>query len=177
MTHFDWSAHGLRMLAEGEALSSAGSSARGQQKASAYADPVSWLVFEAVEKALQSVRDSVLAARRTVGQIVVSDICTLHTMQHIARDLPRNRLSPLRFSGACPGLVCSLPGQLLHFSGPSLVLSMPPEAGLLPAALLARDWLSSGAASHVLVSAHERDGEQQRIRCALLLAQAEQVAP
>ncbi len=102
----------------------------------------------------------------------MSDVCTLHTMQHIARDLGRNRLSPLRFSGACPGLVCSLPGQLLRFSGPSLVLSMPPQDGLRPAA-----WLDSGAASYVLVSAHDTDGAQHRARCTLLQLQTEQVSP
>lgn len=177
MTDLDWTSYHLRVLGQAESLAAFDSAAGAAQKTSAYADPLSWLVFEAVERALDSCRDAVLTAGQTVGHIVVSDICTLHTMQHIARDLVRNRLSPLRFSGACPGLICSLPGQLLRFSGPSLVLSMPPQDGLVPAALLAQDWLNSGAASYVLVSAHERDGTQHRVRCTLLQPQAERVNP
>ncbi|MFC0708230.1 coronafacic acid synthetase [Azorhizophilus paspali] len=177
MTDLDWTAYHLVALGQAESRAALGSATGAAQKTSAYADPLSWLVFEAVERALDSCRDAVLTACQTVGHIVVSDICTLHTMQHIARDLGRNRLSPLRFSGACPGLVCSLPGQLLRFSGPSLVLSMPPQDGLAPAALLAQDWLENGAASHVLVSAHDTDGTQHRVRCTLLQPQAEQVSP
>ncbi|MBB4132044.1 coronafacic acid synthetase [Xanthomonas sp. 3075] len=177
MTELDWSAYHLSALGQAESLAALGSAAGAAQKTSAYADPLSWLVFEAVERALDNCRDAVLTACQTVGHIVVSDICTLHTMQHIARDLGRNRLSPLRFSGACPGLVCSLPGQLLRFSGPSMVLSMPPQDGLVPAALLAQDWLDSGAASYVLVSAHELAGTQHRVRCTLLKPQAERMDP
>ncbi|KPW22277.1 Coronafacic acid synthetase component [Pseudomonas cannabina pv. alisalensis] len=177
MTDLDWSVYHLNALGQAESVAALGSEGGAAQKASAYADPLSWLVFEAVDYVLDNCRDAVLAAGQTVGHIVVSDVCTLHTMQHIARDLGRNRLSPLRFSGACPGLVCSLPGQLLRFSGPSLVLSMPPQDGLRPAALLARDWLDSGAASYVLVSAHDTDGAQHRARCTLLQLQTEQVSP
>lgn len=177
MTDLDWTAYHLSALSQAESVAAFGPAVGAAQKTSAYADPLSWLVFEAVERVLESCRDAVLAAGQTVGHIVVSDVCTLHTMQHIARDLVRIRLSPLRFSGACPGLVCSLPGQLLRFSGPSLVLSMPPLNGLAPAALLAQDWLDSGAASHVLVSAHDTDGTQHRVRSTLLQLQTVQVSP
>ncbi|MCC4597094.1 hypothetical protein NRY95_03630 [Xanthomonas campestris pv. phormiicola] len=177
MTGLDWTMAGVRVLGQGSAETEASLPPRQAQKASAYADPLAWLLLDAVERTLAPCRDAVLAAHATVGQIVVSDLCTLPTMRHIARDLARNRLSPLRFSGACPGLICSVPAQQFRFNGPSLVLSMPPESGMTYAALLARDWLHSAAASHVLLSAHHADAAGHRMVCTLLQAAPEGVAP
>lgn len=128
------------------------------QKVSLYADPLSWLVLSAVERAVALSSEVLNATRLTVGHIVVSDSCTLHTLHAIARTVPSGQVSPLKFSGACPGLVCSLPSQLLGFSGPSTVLSMPGLQGKPYAMTQAQTWLNEQIASHVIVTVHQADG-------------------
>ena len=155
--------YGMVVVGEGVAAAPDLPGPRPKQKASAYADPLSWLVFSAVQQALDGCREELLTARESVGHIVVSDHCTLHTMLEIAAAIPSGRVSPLRFSGANPGSVCSLPSQLLGFSGPSLTLSMPPEKGLPSAVTITRRWLRQGSAVHVLITSHRADAPGHRV--------------
>lgn len=136
---------------------------------SLYADPLAWLVADAVDSALTECADGVLTRREDVAVILVSAHCTLHTMDAMARTLPAPRVSPLRFAGASPGSAGSLLCQLHGFKGPSLTLSMTPGDGLPAARTVARSWLLSGAASHVVLCAHQRqEGEGHSVRCAVL---------
>ncbi|OSN08189.1 coronafacic acid synthetase [Lonsdalea iberica] len=147
----------LPAIGYGHAVAADLAAMKAGRKASLYADPLAWMVYDAVELALEKDREAICAAKRTVGHIVISDQCTAHTLREIGAAISSGRISPLRFSGACPGLVCALPGQFLGFNGPSMVLSMPAEQGLPAAAAIARNWLSEHAASHVIVTCHEAD--------------------
>jgi hypothetical protein len=140
------------------------------QTVSLYADPVSWLVLEAVKRAMSEGHEDLLAASEAVGHITVSDHCTTHTMRGIAAAVPAGRVSPLRFSGANPGSICSLPSQLLGFSGPSMTLSMPAEKGLPTAVAIARVWLHQRSAAYVLVTSHSAGDSEHRITSAILKA-------
>ena len=159
---------GMTVVGEGVATAPHLSNLRPKQTASVYADPVSWLVFDAVEHAVDGWAEELLSARETVGHIVVSDHCTTYTMRAIAAAIPQGRISPLRFSGANPGSVCGLTSQLLGFGGPSLTLSMPPEKGLPPAVTIARVWLRRRSAVHVLITSHSADESGHRVISTIL---------
>ncbi|WP_024802760.1 hypothetical protein [Nocardia sp. BMG51109] len=121
---------------------------------SVYADPLAWLVLDAVEQAIDDCADNLAAVKDSVGHIAVSDYCTTHTMLGIAATVADGHISPLRFSGANPGAVAGLSCQLLALCGPSTTLSMPPYAGLPTAVALARMWLRQGAAEYMIISTH-----------------------
>ncbi|MFP1722843.1 coronafacic acid synthetase [Lonsdalea quercina] len=148
---------GLPAVGYGRAAASDLAAMKAGRKASLYADPLAWLVYDAVELALEEEKEAIFSAKRSVGHIAISDQCTAHTLREIGAAISSGRISPLRFSGACPGLVCALPGQFLGFNGPSMVLSMPAEQGLPAAAAIARTWLGEHAASYVIVTCHEAD--------------------
>lgn len=136
---------------------------------SLYADPLAWLVADAVENALSECAADVMARREDVAVILVSAHCTLHTMDAVARSLPAPRVSPLRFAGASPGSAGSLLCLLHGFKGSSLTFSMTPEDGLPAARTVARSWLLSGGAPYVVLCAHQRHEEQgHSVRCAVL---------
>ncbi len=142
---------------------------RGRQRPSLYADPLSWLIFDVVENVTSQQEGSFLAAKEGVGHIVVSEACTSFTMAELSTAIDLGHLSPLRFSGANPGLVCTLPSQLLGFCGPSLVFSMAPSKGADPALDIARSWLRSGRASHVFISCHQRELDDQHVVSTVLI--------
>ncbi|MGW2352518.1 hypothetical protein [Actinacidiphila glaucinigra] len=136
---------------------------------SLYADPLAWLVADAVDDALTGCADVVSTARDDVAVILVSAQCTLQTMEQVARSVPSGRVSPLRFAGASPGSAGSLVCLLHGFKGSSLTLSTTPEEGLPTAHTLARSWLRSGAARYVVLCAHERQpGRPHLVRCTVL---------
>lgn len=126
-----------------------------QRTASFYADPVAWLVVDAVEAALATAGDAVRYGGTEVGVVSISDEGTLHTMRLMASGLRRHRVAPLRFAGANPGAVAGLPCIVFGFKGPSLMLSMPVDAGRPVAEMVARGWLGSGACSYVVINEHE----------------------
>ncbi|MDX3311251.1 coronafacic acid synthetase [Streptomyces sp. NPDC054884] len=168
-------AYGMRVVGEGVAVAPDLSAVRPRQKASLYADPLSWLVLDAVEQALGACGGDVAPAdawaKDGVGHIAVSDLCTTHTMRQLAGAIAEGRFSPLRFSGANPGSICSLPSQLLGFSGPTMTLSMPPEEGLPPALAVARAWLRQDCATRVIVTAHRADAASgHRVTSTILTA-------
>lgn len=163
--------YGMRSVGEGVALAT-DLSAAPRRRTSLYADPLSWLVLDAVEQAIAACGEDFApagtSAKEGVGHIAVSDQCTLHTMRQLAGAIGAGRVSPLRFSGANPGSICALPSQFLGFGGPTMTLSMPPEKGLPPAMAVARAWLRQGCATHVIVTAHRADASGHRVTSAIL---------
>jgi hypothetical protein len=159
---------GIEVVGRGVATAQDLSSVQPKRKASLYADPLSWLVFEAVERAVDEYGEKLLAAKGSVGHIAVSDHCTTHTIRELAAAIQAGRISPLRFSGANPGSICSLPCQLLGFNGPSLTLSMNPDNGLPPAVAIARVWLRQGSADYVLVTSHSASAPGHRVTSTIL---------
>ncbi|MEI5519908.1 coronafacic acid synthetase [Streptomyces brasiliscabiei] len=164
--------YAVKAVGEGVAVARDLSATPPKRKASLYADPLSWLVLDAVEQALGAcggiLTPADAPARRSVGHIAVSDQCTTHTMRQLAAAIPSGRVSPLRFSGANPGSICGLPSQLLGLGGPTMTLSMPPEKGLPPALLVARAWLRQDSASHVIVTTHRADASGHHVTSTIL---------
>jgi 3-oxoacyl-(acyl-carrier-protein) synthase len=122
---------------------------------SLFADPLAWLVADAVAALLEGSA----AVRDETGIIVCSETATTETMRSLAASVPSGRLSPMRFAGANPGVVAGLSCIRLGLRGPSLVLTMPPDTGRAVAALMATGWIRDGCASAVVLVEHlVRDG-------------------
>ncbi|MBL1086715.1 hypothetical protein JK359_32945 [Streptomyces actinomycinicus] len=126
-----------------------------------YADPVAWLMAEAVAAALQECGTAAPDRPEEVGVIGVSEHATRITLRALADAVPQGRLSPMRFAGAGPGALIGMVCSAFGFHGPVSMLPMP----LAPAAPLARalcgDWLLGDppGAAHVLVVTHATTDE------------------
>jgi hypothetical protein len=157
----------------GEASVVTGTPAEFSRNASSFfADPAAWLLVAAVEQALADCPEPVLAAPDEVGVIVVSDRCTLLTMDAIAATAARGLVSPLRFAGANPGVLAGLPCIVLGLRGPTLVLTMDPADGAGPATAVAASWLRAGQARHLLLAVYSLVGGGHVARCLILRAAA-----
>ncbi|MGW7489009.1 hypothetical protein [Streptomyces sp. NPDC054786] len=135
---------------------------------SLFADPLAWLMAEAVERAADDCGTDLSAVGDQVGMVAISDACTLETMRAIAKATPRGRLSPLKFAGANPGSVAGLPCIRNGFRGPTLTLSMSPAPALPSALAMAEGWIARGSARYVLIGSHRRDGDVHGARCYVL---------
>ncbi|MEV6447954.1 hypothetical protein [Amycolatopsis sp. NPDC051716] len=157
----------MALLAKGSATAKTLSDVRGSKR-SMFADPAAWLVAAAVEDAIEGMRAELTAAASEVGVICVSRHCTVHTISAIGRGVPDGRVSPMRFAGANPGAMSSLPCILFGFGGPTLVFTMDPEAAAPAVASVARAWLRDGSARYVLVCSHTAGAEGHVTRCEVL---------
>lgn len=144
---------GLDVIARGSA--DADTLGGRQRAASFYADPVAWLVVDAVQAALDEAGAEVRDAGAEVGMVSVSDTATQLTMRQMVAGIGRGRVSPLRFAGANPGSIAGLPCIVFGFRGPSLVFSMPPDAARPVTTEVARSWLATGGCRYVIVNEHE----------------------
>jgi hypothetical protein len=136
---------------------------------SRYADPASWAVLEAVDELWAGCPDEVRAAPGTTAMVLVSTHSTLDTMSGIARAVPGGRLSPLRFAGASAGGPISLVSMVHGLRGPTLVITTDPADGVPAARTMARHWLRTGAASHVVVAVHDHDPlHGHEVRCVVV---------
>ncbi|WP_327022960.1 hypothetical protein [Micromonospora sp. NBC_01739] len=121
-----------------------------------YADPVAWLVADAVGTALEAAGLPGPTAGTEVGMVAVSEHATGHTMREVADAVrERGRVSPLRFAGAAPGSVAGLACIVHGLRGPSLLLSMAPDAARPAVAVLAGAWLGASC-TRLVVAEHRR---------------------
>jgi len=104
--------HGLTVVGQGLATASDLSGVRPRQKASLYADPLSWLVFEAVERALGS-----LARRRPRAVLTVGATALLVRRTH-GGQRPIERLGVVCGGGAEAGELA----DVLEGGGADLVI-------------------------------------------------------
>jgi hypothetical protein len=147
-----------------------------RNRSSFYADPVAWLmtavVGQAIERTAEPITGTAGSGGDEVGVLMISDICSLATMHSVRASTERGRVSPLRFAGANPGGLASLPCIEWSLRGPTLTLAMPPVTGLPAATVLAESWLAGGQASHVVLGVHFRvggaDAPRHVGRCAIL---------
>jgi beta-ketoacyl synthase-like protein len=138
--------------------------------ASFYADPVAWLVADAVEAALRDAGDQVRAAATDTGVLSTSSEATRHTMGQLAGS--GGRVSPMKFAGASAGSITGVPCILFGLQGPSLVLSMSPAAGRAVARLVARSWLAAGNCRYVVLNEHESVATGHVVRSSVVDLQA-----
>ncbi|USQ88149.1 hypothetical protein NFX46_33050 [Streptomyces phaeoluteigriseus] len=121
-----------------------------------YADPVAWLMTEAVAAALEACGDAAPEHPGEVGVVGVSEQATVRTLRALADAASRGRISPMRFAGAGAGSVVGVVCSAFGLHGPVSMLPMP----LAPAVPLVRalcgDWLLGDppSATHVLVVTH-----------------------
>jgi hypothetical protein len=133
----------------------------GRRVAGVYADPVAWLMAEAVAAALAQCGDAAPDRPEEVGVIGVSEHATRHTLRALADAVPRGRLSPMRFAGAGPGSLVGVVCSAFGFHGPVSMLPMPLAPAVPPARSLCGDWLLGDppGAAHVLVVTHATTDE------------------
>ena len=132
-----------------------------RQGASFYADPVAWLVTDAVEAALRDAGERVRAAAAETGVLSVSREATKLTMHQLAT--AGGRVSPMKFAGASAGSIAGVPCIVFGLQGPSMVLSMPPADGRAVAQLVARSWLAAENCRYVVLNEHEAVGENGHV--------------
>jgi hypothetical protein len=163
---------GLRVLCSAEVVTDdlTGPRPPSPHTASFYADPVAWLVVDAVEAALRlSADDDIRSAATDVAVLSVSAEATGHTMRQLAATSCRGRVSPMRFAGASAGSIAGLSCIMFGFKGPSLVLSMPPADGRPVAEIVARSWLTAGNCRYVVLNEHEiRSGTTHSVRSSIV---------
>ncbi|MCO5994306.1 beta-ketoacyl synthase N-terminal-like domain-containing protein [Actinoallomurus rhizosphaericola] len=138
-----------------------------RNRKSLYVDPVAWLAVEVADRALAQIPE-VTAAGEDTAVLAISAHCTIATMRSIAERIRSGRLSPLRFTGANPGLLAGAVCLERQLRGPSLTLTMPPELGRDTALVVAEGWLRSGQARYVLLITHELRGVDHVASCAVL---------
>jgi hypothetical protein len=166
----DLAGAGLVALATAR-LTKPGTSPPRRRIPSLYADPASWTVLEAVDELWAGSPDQVRATPETAAMVLVSTYGTTDTMAAIACAVPGGRLSPLRFAGASAGGPISLVCLVHGFRGPTLTITTDPVDGLPAARTMARHWLRTGAARHVVVGVHSHDpAEGHRVLCAVVEA-------
>ncbi|MGI5500348.1 hypothetical protein [Lentzea sp. CA-135723] len=155
----------MRVLSSA-AMSAEDLSRHAANKPSFYADPVAWLAAAVVGDALERCREELDGT--DVAVLAMSATATASTMAGIADGSARGRVSPLRFAGANPGLVAGLPCIRWGLRGPSLVLAMHPGHAVQAALCVARHWLESAQARHVVVVGHELDENVHTVRSVVL---------
>jgi hypothetical protein len=149
----DWTDHPrLRVVGTATAYGDRTAPAR-KRAVSLYADPVAWLVADAVGAALADAGPD--ARGPESGVLSVSDRGTLHTMDLVRASVIGGRVSPLRFAGANPGSLAGLACIVHRLTGPSMMLSMRPDDARPSAGEIAVAWLTAGACRHVIASEHE----------------------
>ncbi|MFJ3493018.1 hypothetical protein ACIPPJ_05370 [Streptomyces sp. NPDC086091] len=126
-----------------------------------YADPVAWLLAEAVAAALADCGSAAPDRPEEVGVIGVGAHPTARTLGALAAAVPTGRISPMRFAGAGPGSPLGTLCAAFGFHGPVSMLPMPPEQAAAPVRALCGDWLLGDppSAAHVLVVTHRTTDE------------------
>jgi hypothetical protein len=176
LAHEDWSLAlaraALRVVARAEAdgpqLDLLGQAARASVR---YADPAAWTTATALERLLAGCEPRAASEREHIGIIVVSDDGPQEIMNVVAEAAKAGYSSPLRYAAANPGSLAGVSSIVHRLRGPTLVLIVPPERGVLPALVLSAGWLKKRHVPAVIVAAHTRLASGgQLARCLLLSA-------
>ncbi len=136
---------------------------------SIYADPASWLVLDALEKAIKTCNIDIEKDRIEVGVIAISAQCTKHTMHRITNQVKGGRISPIRFAGANPGSLAGLPCIIYGFKGPSLTFSMLPNDCLETVNTLSISWFRQKIIRFLIVNCYEIDDCNNHIATSFII--------
>jgi hypothetical protein len=136
-----------------------------RNRPSFYADPLAWAIADFVEPFMQGRSGDGVST----GLIVVSDICSLRTIQTLSATAAKGSVSPLRFAGASPSIVAGLAALCHGLRGPTIVLTMRPAAAHRAASAQIRFWLrDSRVSAAILVAHHPMAGGGDLLRGAIL---------
>jgi hypothetical protein len=141
-----------------------------------YADPAAWTTATAVARLLATGPAPVASIREHVGIVVVSDDGPQLTMNVVAEAARSGYASPLRYPAANPGSLAGVSSIAHRLRGPTLVLIVPPQRGVLPALALSGSWLRKQQVPAVIVAAHARLASGGHLARALLLSAADGAA-
>jgi hypothetical protein len=131
-----------------------------RNRPSFYATPVAWAAANFTQLLIGD--EGGIVPHHT-GLIVVSDECSLNTIQDLSRTAAQGTISPLRFAGASPSIVAGLPALQQGIRGPTLALTMPPDHASSPIEALINYWLRYGNIVSVIVIAHYKQGEGRHL--------------
>ncbi|MGA4847528.1 hypothetical protein ACOBQB_15150 [Streptomyces sp. G5(2025)] len=136
-----------------------------------YADPVAWMMADAVAAALEGCGADAPTDRSEVAVIGISEYATRRTLQTVAAGVPAGRMSPMRFAAAGPGSLVGLVCAVFGFQGPTLMLPMPVTEATEVAKAMIADWLTDDfvSAAHAVVVTYDiaEDG-RHRARCSVI---------
>src|SRR5262252_3967077 len=88
-----------------------------RDRPSFYATPVAWAAANFMQLLIG---DGGGIVPHHTGMIVVSDECSLATIQDLSRTAAQGTVSPLRFAGASPSIVAGLPALEQGIRGPTV---------------------------------------------------------
>jgi hypothetical protein len=127
-----------------------------RNRPSFYATPVAWAAANFTQLLI---RDEGGIVPHHTGMIVVSDECSLSTIQELSRTAAQGTVSPLRFAGASPSIVAGLPALQQGIRGPTLSLTMPPDHASSAIVAMIKYWIRYGNIVSVIAIAHYKQGE------------------
>ncbi|SDM53287.1 hypothetical protein [Allokutzneria albata] len=130
-----------------------------------YADPVAWLITDAVAGVLNT---RAVLDPTSVGVLVVSEHSTEHTQRSVAEAVARGRISPMRFAAAGPGSLVGVVCAAFGFQGPTLLLSVPVEQARPVVDALLADWLHDSAGHVVLVMHEVAEDGRHSVTCSVV---------
>lgn len=120
---------------------------------SIFADPLAWAVADFVGGLLGAI-DLTRSDRIQTGLIVVSDLCSLSTIRALSAMSKQGSLSPLKFAGASPSIICGLAALREQIRGPTVTFTMDPRTSRAAITALIRLWMMFNSVSPVIVVTH-----------------------
>lgn len=135
-----------------------------------YADQAAWITATAVTRALARAGDGWSELRHQIGMIVLGDQGPGATMAGMQEEGAKGFSSPLHYAASGPWTLVGVSCIAFGFRGPTLSLTMDPQAGLPTALTLCQAWLARKAARMMVVAACRTSASGATFARALLLA-------
>jgi 3-oxoacyl-(acyl-carrier-protein) synthase len=129
---------------------------KSRNRPSFYAPPLAWAVANFTQSLLEN--EDKIEPHHT-GLIVVSDECSLSTIQELSRMATRGAISPLRFAGSSPSIVAGVTALEQGLRGPTLCLTMAPEHAANAIAALVKFWMRHNKVVSVIAVAHFKQSD------------------
>jgi len=133
---------------------------KARNRPSFYATPVAWAAANFTQSLIED--EGGIVPHHT-GMIVVSDECSLSTIQDLSRMAAQGSISPLRFAGASPSIVVGLPALQQGIRGPTLCLTMPPGNASSAIVATISYWIRYCNIVSVIAIAHYKQGESRHL--------------
>jgi hypothetical protein len=143
---------------------------KARNRPSFYATPVAWAAADFTQSLIGD--EGGIVPHHT-GMIVVSDECSLSTIQDISRTAAQGTISPLRFAGASPSIVAGLPALQQGIRGPTVCLTMTPEHASSAIVALINYWMRYSNIVSVIAIAHFKQDERRHLFKGLIARSAD----
>ncbi len=141
-----------------------------RNRASFFASPVAWATANLTQLLINE--ESQIDPYHT-GMIVVSDECSLATINELSDSASRGSISPLRFAGSSPSIVTGLSALEQGIRGPTLAFTMPPKNAAIAIIAMIDYWISYNEITSVIVITHHRRNRGDHILKGLIARSAD----